>query len=610
MARQTARSGAGARRTGPLAADESPAEAAEEGAGHEEEADEPESAGAPDAHAAAGLASPDEPEAVVPRTLGEELAAAGLGDVLTSVRPDGALGHYIREEARGVLLLAGLTPFVAAIEEAGIADVLVLDRLSRGGLTSTDAAPFGKACRRLRNILRATTWAATTNNTGAELTRVLTNEAIVRLRAPLVAAAAGTNAARMGLLQRDASDAAARAAAATAAADHAAAAPALLAAATGAAAGAVSVEALAAALSTAVERLTSSRKRPADSLNLPAEPKVPSSRIVLEWCTTGVEQQLTTPLPTTVTPIEEDVHVAFQRLTANPPRAAALATLELPVGGMTRDAKVTRSKQFAHVRGTSRDAELTLLCSWLRTHAVAGAAPAGPQYVVNDLDTSLARQMRADSVVFAFCRPAHAAEVHEAAVAKEARDAASASGGGDTDSVATTEKERNPYEVDAVSIADVMQAELFGTHCRAEAELASLDAAASEKFVDAIIAAIHDHLYQNRRLFSAALDMVEPNVVAKRFSGAGGGSPSGGGRGSRLGGPLARAPAPAPASAPAPATAIPGICRAWASEAGCPDSADDCKWRHYLTKEERPGGSPRGGAKKQRERDRPRGKKK
>jgi hypothetical protein len=40
-----------------------------------------------------------------------------------------ALGHYVREEARGVLLRAGLTPFVAAVEEACIADVLVLDRL-------------------------------------------------------------------------------------------------------------------------------------------------------------------------------------------------------------------------------------------------------------------------------------------------------------------------------------------------------------------------------------------------------------------------------------------------------------------------------------------------
>ena len=89
-------------------------------------------------------------------------------------------------------------------------------------------------------------------------------------------------------------------------------------------------------------------------------------------------------------PIEEDVYRAFAQLTSTPPRVAALDTLELPLGGRSTDHRAARPKSFAHPRGQSVDDEMSLLDRWLFTHAFAGSVPAGPQYVITEVDEGTA----------------------------------------------------------------------------------------------------------------------------------------------------------------------------------------------------------------------------
>ena len=527
----------------------------------EDEAPDSSASGAAPAPAGASPASPA-------LSLAKALTKIGVSAPPTA--PSGPVAAYVEREMRGVLQLAGLTRLEGGLKEADLFDVEVLASACNGHLIGTDEDEATQAFKQVVRVLRATSWGVSVP--AAERIGFVELRA---LRRPLQAAAATTMVNRMRVVQEAAAGGSpARPSAVGLSSPRTG---------TGTPERMKSLESM---LQTAVQALASaSSRRPGDREG--AEAKMPPARTVLERATMWACAQLGHLPPPALMPIEEDVYRAFAQLTSTPPRVAALDTLELPLGGRSTDHRAARPKSFAHPRGQSVDDEMSLLDRWLFTHAFAGSVPAGPQYVITEVDEGTAVAVDPEDPVASYCRP-------DLAASPPADDEADAEDEADAPT--------------AVPIAAIVRVMLYGMHCRLEAKLGGLKAGDARAFADDVRADVDSYLFQDRHTFTTALDLTSPHALARRYSrsshagnsgggaaGASGGSPAARDRdkGSPGGGGATKRAAPAPA-----ADDQPKVCFKWLR--GSCAEGDDCTFRHSLSNAEAKNASGTGGAGKRR----------
>lgn len=500
------------------------------------------------------------------------MAAVGLSVPVTA--SSGALAAYILSECQGVLELSRRTALAAPFAEVGLMDVEILGALCSGALVGRDVERQNDALGKLRAVVRSTT--AYKERTASIPTAI---EELRTLCAPLALALAATGAERLRIVRTAATRAAEAACAPVPTAPVVGVGDLL-----GAGAAAAQLEALQSTMSAmdatmkAVKRLAAGGAGAGASAvgpdGVPVAPKGPTPKVIFELVTANIEAQIGQLPPTILMSIEEDVARAHAKLTSTPPRAAALDTLELPLGGRSQDTHATRPRTFTHARGESAEAEMALLERWLMVHAAAGASPAGPQYHLGSGDEVLAVSMsRTDALVV------HS-RVVLAPAADDGADAASTDGDGGAGAGGGTDDGDGDGLADVALVANFVAVQLFASQCRAEAATLGLSASEAQAFADDVRSEVDNVLFKRHRTLTAiatGMASVDPHALAKSSVRADA-APSRG----RVAN--SAAPRDASASGAKRGGASSPVCHRWLTGA-CQD--DDCKYRHWLTSGEK-----------------------